>query len=49
MELRRLCERLVKSTDTGDPQATGDGAFHSSSHSSGEPPAGGNGKDLGTG
>jgi predicted site-specific integrase-resolvase len=45
IELRRMCERLIN-TDAGVPQATGDGAFHSS----GEPPVDGNGKtfDLGT-
>jgi hypothetical protein len=49
IELRQLCERLIKDADAGVLQA-GDGAFHSSSHLSGEPSIGGNGKasDLGT-
>jgi predicted site-specific integrase-resolvase len=47
IELRRLCERLIKDADASvDAGVPGDGAFSSS----GEPPAGGNGKasDLGT-
>jgi hypothetical protein len=42
IEIRRLCERLIKGADAGVPQAGG--VFHSS----GEPPAGGNGQDPGT-